>query len=142
MKYLKNTPHPTTPDAREQARLRSEDYATRAEARITNAERFGWPHEQAEDRAANIASLPPEVQASIRAEYAKLFYDVRIMGCATSLPVRSVFFDKHTNRLTVGVDLPPGYGRKHDLAAFAAKPTEEEPHTIIGQGATARHLST
>lgn len=39
---------------------------------------------------------------------------VRLIGCATPLPVRDSFFDPLTGALIIGVDLPPGFGRTED----------------------------
>ena len=41
---------------------------------------------------------------------------VRLVGTAAVLPVRDCFFDRSTLTLTIGVDLPKGYG-----------PTQDEP---------------
>jgi hypothetical protein len=50
-------PIPTTPDAREQARLLIEASLERNEQRATAAARFGSPAEQRSDRRANLAAL-------------------------------------------------------------------------------------
>ena len=67
-------PHDLGPDEREQRRLRVQAAAHRDDTRRDAAARFGHPLSQADDRSANVASLPPRTQASIAAEFGKDFH--------------------------------------------------------------------
>ncbi len=67
-------PYDLGPDEREQRRLRVQDAFERDCVRRDDEARFGHPLSQLDDRAANVASLPPRTQASIAAEFGKDFH--------------------------------------------------------------------
>ncbi len=81
---------------------------------------------------------------------------VKPIGTQPALRIHGTFYDAATDTLTLGVVMPPAPPAPPACilatedapapyradAAKAAKVDDAEPHTILGQGDTARHLST